>query len=83
MRGRDGVGTAHNSGDYRDNTTRYSEGATVQSMSTLQGGRLIAARLPTDNKKLRNCNAGSTARASGKGGVVTTAYTTRYTIQTS
>lgn len=38
MRDREGVGAAHNSRDYRDNTTRYSEGAAVQSMPALQGG---------------------------------------------
>ncbi len=38
VRGREGVGAAHSSEDYRDNTTRYSEGAAVQPMPVLQGG---------------------------------------------
>lgn len=37
-RDREGVGAAHSSEDYRDNTTRYSEGAAVQSVPALQGG---------------------------------------------
>jgi retron-type reverse transcriptase len=37
-RGREGVGAAHSSEDYRDNITRYSEGAAVQPMPELQGG---------------------------------------------
>jgi group II intron reverse transcriptase/maturase len=34
----EGVGAAHSSGDYRDNITRYSEGAAVQPKPALQGG---------------------------------------------
>ncbi len=34
----EGVGAAHSSGDYRDNITRYSEGAAVQPVPAKQGG---------------------------------------------
>ena len=37
-RGGEGVGAAHSSVDFRDNTTRNSEGAAVQPMPALQGG---------------------------------------------
>jgi retron-type reverse transcriptase len=37
-RERKGVGVAHSNDDYWDNTTRYSEGATVQPMPAEQGG---------------------------------------------
>jgi hypothetical protein len=38
MRGWEGVGAVHSSCDYRDNTTRYSEGTAVQPMPALQRG---------------------------------------------
>ncbi len=34
----EGVGAAHSSGDFRDNITRNSEGAAVQSMPAKRGG---------------------------------------------
>jgi len=38
VRGWEGVGAVNSSGDYRDNTTRYSEGTAVRPMPTLQRG---------------------------------------------
>lgn len=37
-KGKEGVGVAHSSKDYRDSITRYSEGAVLQPVPALQGG---------------------------------------------